>query len=152
MISSIFGSFAEGGRVTGPGTDKSDGVLARLSAGEYVINAKAVKFWGPDLFDRLNQLARIDPRRLLPGYASGGPVGPTVMSQARTLTNNIANIDRLTERVRDPEGVRVDVGVRAEVDKERLVKFVTEDPRFSKAVQKSNNREARSLSRILGGG
>jgi hypothetical protein len=50
--------FATGGRVTGPGTATSDSILARLSAGEYVINAAAVKELGLDFLDLLNSAGK----------------------------------------------------------------------------------------------
>ena len=36
-------AFAEGGMVTGPGTGTSDSILARLSNGEFIVNAKATQ-------------------------------------------------------------------------------------------------------------
>jgi hypothetical protein len=36
-------TFAEGGMVTGPGTGTSDSILARLSNGEFIVNAKATQ-------------------------------------------------------------------------------------------------------------
>ncbi len=50
--------FAEGGYVTGPGTATSDSIPARLSAGEYVLNAAAVKRVGVRFLDALNQSYR----------------------------------------------------------------------------------------------
>jgi hypothetical protein len=58
---------ADGGPVRGPGTGTSDGVLARLSSGEYVHQTAAVKFWGNDFMDAINNMQ-------LPGFAFGGPV------------------------------------------------------------------------------
>jgi hypothetical protein len=55
--------FAGGGLVSGPGTGTSDSILARLSAGEFVINAARVRELGTGLLSRLN------------GYARGGLVG-----------------------------------------------------------------------------
>jgi hypothetical protein len=46
--------YAFGGRVTGPGGPKDDKVLARLSAGEYVIQASSVSKFGKGFFDTLN--------------------------------------------------------------------------------------------------
>src|SRR5690606_8726571 len=45
LISPFFG-FASGGYVTGPGTSTSDSIPARLSHGEYVVNARAVSRLG----------------------------------------------------------------------------------------------------------
>lgn len=61
----LFG-FAGGGRVTGPGTGTSDSILARLSNGEFVMRARAVRKWGVGMLSRLNAG--------LPAFASGGLV------------------------------------------------------------------------------
>jgi hypothetical protein len=59
-------ALAGGGAVSGPGSGTSDSVLARLSNGEFVMNAKAAAEHR-DLLEMLN--------RGLPGYAAGGLVG-----------------------------------------------------------------------------
>jgi hypothetical protein len=60
---------ARGGYVHGPGSATSDSVLARLSRGEFVMNAAAVKHFGSQFFAALNALRRP------PGFAAGGMVG-----------------------------------------------------------------------------
>jgi hypothetical protein len=59
---------AEGGLQTGPGTGTSDSILSWLSKGEYVVKARAVKYWGVNVMHRINNM--ISPR----GYAAGGHV------------------------------------------------------------------------------
>lgn len=66
----LVGEFAEGGRVFGSGGPKEDKVLARLSAGEYVINAASVSKFGTGFFDMLN-----DGKMAMPGFQGGGFVG-----------------------------------------------------------------------------
>jgi hypothetical protein len=44
-----------GGAVSGPGTESSDSIPARLSDGEYVINAESVKMIGVPTLDKINQ-------------------------------------------------------------------------------------------------
>lgn len=48
-------NYAEGGYVTGPGTATSDSILARLSNGEFVIRAAAVKNYGVDFLNAINE-------------------------------------------------------------------------------------------------
>ena len=48
--------FSDGGRVRGPGTSRSDSILARLSDGENVITSRATKYFGQGLMDGLNAL------------------------------------------------------------------------------------------------
>jgi LysM repeat protein len=49
------GGFATGGHVSGPGTSTSDSILARLSNGEYVMNARAVRAYGPGFMESVNR-------------------------------------------------------------------------------------------------
>lgn len=48
------GSFPDGGLIDGPGTGTSDSILARVSAGEYVIRAAAVSRYGKAMLDQIN--------------------------------------------------------------------------------------------------
>ena len=57
-------AYASGGHVTGPGSETSDSIPARLSNGEYVIRAKSVKKYGTGLLDQINAGR----------YAAGGKV------------------------------------------------------------------------------
>ena len=59
--------YATGGLISGPGTGTSDSILARLSNGEFVMNADAVRMFGPDLLSQMNGLQ-------IPAFAVGGPV------------------------------------------------------------------------------
>lgn len=81
--------FARGGPIYGEGTATSDSIPARLSTGEYVIQAKAVKKFGVGFFNQVNsggmpaQGAGYKPGfatgglvniRMAPGFATGGAV------------------------------------------------------------------------------
>lgn len=73
MISGLFKGFAAGGYVGGPGTSTSDSIPARLSAGEFVVNARAVSRVGVAFLDALNGVAsgpRVRAGRL--AFATGG--------------------------------------------------------------------------------
>lgn len=59
---------ATGGLVRGPGTATSDSIWARLSNGEGVINAMAVRHYGAGLIHQLNSLS-------VPKFAQGGVLG-----------------------------------------------------------------------------
>ena len=59
---------AEGGAISGPGTGTSDSILARLSNGEYVINADSTKKYRP-LLEAINSGTGI------PGFNHGGYIG-----------------------------------------------------------------------------
>ena len=66
--------FASGGHVSGPGTSRSDSIPARLSNGEYVINAGAVKKLGVNFLDKIN-LGH------MPALAGGGMVTDSSLSE-----------------------------------------------------------------------
>lgn len=75
FVGALFKGFAAGGYVTGPGTSTSDSIPARLSAGEYVINAASVKKVGVAFLDAINGGA-FAPRWRGPSlaFAAGGLV------------------------------------------------------------------------------
>lgn len=76
QIGTSFKLWAEGGKVTGPGTGTSDDIPARLSNGEYVMKATTVRKYGSDFFDRLNYGTPLKRTSRLPrfAFAEGGLV------------------------------------------------------------------------------
>jgi TP901 family phage tail tape measure protein len=46
--------FATGGKINGPGTKKSDSIMAMLSRGEYVVQAEAVDYYGTAFLNSVN--------------------------------------------------------------------------------------------------
>ncbi|WP_266032846.1 phage tail length tape measure family protein [Brucella intermedia] len=69
---------ASGGYVTGPGSATSDSIPAWLSNGEFVMNAKATKAFGPWLQAMNDNKVR--------GFAYGGPVDGNVVSMPSRST------------------------------------------------------------------
>jgi hypothetical protein len=63
---------ARGGPIYGPGSSTSDSILARLSKGEYVIRASAVRKYGMGVLHALNSMMM--PKTMVPSFAAGGPV------------------------------------------------------------------------------
>ena len=72
--------FAEGGYVSGPGTGTSDSINARLSNGEYVINANSTARYLP-LLEQINSAGR--------GFANGG-----MASNGPDLTDVLMRIEK----------------------------------------------------------
>lgn len=70
-ISGSISGLASGGMVRGSGSSTSDSILARLSNGEFVMSAKAVKKWGSGFMERLNS----GFPSMTPAFAGGGMVG-----------------------------------------------------------------------------
>ena len=66
--------FASGGMVRGSGTGTSDSILARLSNGEFVMRADAVRRLGSDFLSSLNNPG-FALGGLVPRFAEGGLVG-----------------------------------------------------------------------------
>jgi lambda family phage tail tape measure protein len=85
--------FATGGYVSGPGTSTSDSIPARLSAGEYVVRAAAVRRVGVAFLDVLNGVA-LGPR-LRGGelaFAAGGLVPEVRVPPAQPQVNQSVRI------------------------------------------------------------
>jgi TP901 family phage tail tape measure protein len=86
--------YATGGYVSGPGTGTSDSIPARLSNGEFVMNANAVKTYGADFMNALNQMQvqRVGSYGSMGGAAQSGPTMVYLSSEDRALLR--AAIDR----------------------------------------------------------
>lgn len=85
--------FAEGGYIQGSGTGTSDSIPARLSNGEYVLRAGAVKQLGIGFLDQLNNIDRSGVRRSsrLPkfAYAEGGYVNAESNGETKSSTPQV---------------------------------------------------------------
>lgn len=103
----IFG-FAEGGAIHGPGTGTSDSILARVSDGEYVVRAAAVRRYGIGVLDALNSMQLRNMPMLPPSampapqyqFADGGPVQAGGAAAPFTLRNyTLFDINDLAQRL-----------------------------------------------------
>ena len=84
IVSSLIGTFtgkASGGKVTG-GSGSKDDVPTLLMGGEYVVNKKMVKKYGPQFFEALNN-GRVG------GMASGGLFDPSISGRSITGAANL---------------------------------------------------------------
>ena len=81
-------AYASGGPVFGAGGFRSDSILARLSHGEYVVDALTVRMFGPGFFKFLQSIAKTGTNiaGLIPGFSTGAYIGtlprPTSVSKA----------------------------------------------------------------------
>ena len=120
-VSALMGGvkkFATGGMVTGPGTSTSDSIPARLSAGEYIVRAAAVRQVGVAFLDSINGLS-VGPRfrgsEMV--FASGGLVPevrmPAAQPQASQSVRIVNAIDPgLThDHLQSPAGEKVIVNI-----------------------------------------
>ncbi len=74
QLGQILTGHADGGLVTGPGTDTSDSIVTRLSNGEYVINAAAVRKVGLGVLDQINA-GRVSAAQAIAEQQSGIATG-----------------------------------------------------------------------------
>lgn len=82
---------ADGGYVAGAGTGTSDSIPARLSNGEYVVKAKAVKSLGVGFLNGLNNMRGGVPTKVKSGvarFAEGGFVGTGGATPQVVIQNN----------------------------------------------------------------
>ena len=111
------GRFASGGPVWGAGTGTSDSIPARLSNGEFVLKARAVKKWGLDFLYALNGLrlpvmnfadggfvnnmaASFSIPRMAPSLAAGGGGSSTPMTlviDGQSFTGLSGNTDAVAQ-------------------------------------------------------
>ncbi|MEJ0097880.1 MAG: hypothetical protein WDM84_08060 [Bauldia sp.] len=94
--------YADGGPVRGPGTGRSDSILARVSNGEYIVNATATAMHRP-MLDAINSGGGGVRRfadggivdRIFPTFADGGVVRPMdypAIASSKRPTNMAASI------------------------------------------------------------
>ena len=83
----VYEYYADGGYVSGPGTATSDSINAKLSNGEYVIQASAVRQYGVGFFNNLNQMKA-------PQYFSGGTPTKNAVPATSTMMVELSPYDR----------------------------------------------------------
>jgi hypothetical protein len=95
------GEMASGGSVRGPGSGTSDSILARLSNGEYVVRAAAVRHYGSGLLAAINSM-RFAGGGLVPGFAAGGQARSAQDELiSRAMTAGFAAANALNQAMRD---------------------------------------------------
>lgn len=86
---------ASGGPVWGPGSDTSDSILARLSNGEFVLRAWAVRQIG------LSRLMYANSTGKLPAFAGGGPVAMASFDRSTSPLSTSVDTSGMLSAVRD---------------------------------------------------
>lgn len=88
--------FARGGPVMGPGTSTSDSIPARLSAGEYVMNARATSRLGIDNLNALNSGVQpyLLPTVNIVGRRADEPMG--VPQRLSSIKKKVSYVEKLT--------------------------------------------------------
>lgn len=102
---------ASGGYITGPGTGTSDSIPARLSNGEFVMSAAAVKTYGVDFMNSLNNMS------------TSSNSHPTTMSQ---MSNTQSQVVYLSPDDRSLLRAAIDRPVTLYADSTRLASSVND--------------------------
>jgi hypothetical protein len=118
-------SKADGGLLSGPGTGTSDSILARVSNGEFVVNAKdTARNLG--LLTRLNSGAR---------FASGGLVGNTL-----DMPMNSTSLSKDTGKVSNSS--TVNINVTGDISRQTRSEIMKMIPNISSGVNMYNREHA----------
>lgn len=109
-VEKYFQKYATGGLISGPGSGTSDSILARLSHGEYVVNAASTQKHLP-LLEKIN-------RGEVPGFAGGGsayaagkmPFLPQNPAPTPPVVPDIAPMSQPDKPTPSPGGTRITLG------------------------------------------
>jgi cell wall-associated NlpC family hydrolase len=129
-----------GGHVNGEGTSTSDSILAKLSNGEFVINAAAVKKVGTDFLERVNSGDIYNLSIPMLKFARGGAVGSTGADSAAK------GIDAFTANIGNSVSTTVPVNIMNRIDPKELFEgygskwIVNEFIRNGKLFHQMSNR------------
>lgn len=138
-LSGLLG-FAGGGAVDGPGTSTSDSIVARLSRGEYVINARAVRLLGRRFLDALNNVHNpgVFMQPSIAKFAAGGLVSPTLAGLGEANPAGAlaaANIGFTVENTWDRDG---------------FITHITRNRRFRQELIRAAGEEKKAFRNIIG--
>ena len=140
--------FAGGGRIVGPGTGTSDSILARISNGEFIVNAASTRRFLP-LLEAINDngLPRAQAglpsfRSGLPSFQNGGTVVP-FRQPGPSLNVTVIN-NRPGTAIRVEEGIGDDGERELRVIVDEEVEEAIEDGRFDRAIGRRFGLRARA--------
>lgn len=86
------GLFADGGQVKGPGTGRSDSIVARVSNGEFVVNAESTKRFLPVLHAiNADRIPKFADGGLISAYGAGG--SSPIAANSNSVMNVAPNIN-----------------------------------------------------------
>lgn len=91
LVHSNYPKFARGTVLRGPGTGTSDSILARVSNGEAITRAAAVRYYGSKFFDDLNRMR-------IPRFAQGHTPAPQSTGTAGAAVVSYVNINNPVTR------------------------------------------------------
>ena len=107
-----------GGLIHGPGGPKSDSILARVSDGEFVVNAAATQA----------HLPLLEATNATPRFHEGGPVGvPITALPAPTVAGGGTVVQVIDNRTTSPDDESLSVSDQRGPDGRRTVRIVIDD-------------------------
>jgi len=130
FISGLFGgggtvAAATGGFITGPGTGTSDSIYARLSNGEYIINAKQTR--------RHRRLLEAINSNTLPHFNMGGPV--TGINSTLPMRNDAEPAKR---KVKDTQQQVINLNITGDVSRQTRAEIFRMLPSIANGVNAHN--------------
>lgn len=99
--------FATGGAINGPGSKTSDSIMARLSNGEFVMQAKAVDKFGVGFMSQVNQGKLPHDGAGFTGFSKGGGVNISMPAFAGGGAVGVPSADALNKIMGDGDSVGV---------------------------------------------
>lgn len=126
---SIFG-FAEGGYVSGPGTGTSDSIPAKLSNGEFVVNAAATR-------RSLPLLHALNSGKSLMAFAEGGLVGQAPALQMPTRVSSYDLNQAAADRQKKGDTI-VNLNVTGDISRQTKSEIFKMMPQIAAGVNSSN--------------
>lgn len=96
LLRNNYPGYAKGTILRGPGSGTSDSILARVSNGEAITRARAVRHYGPRMMEDINNLR-------YPKFAQGrGPVAPAQSTGVSSQTPINIEVTQMYPTTRDP--------------------------------------------------
>lgn len=99
--------FATGGAINGPGSKTSDSIMARLSNGEFVMQAKAVDKFGVGFMNQVNNGKMPHDGAGFTGFSKGGGVNISMPAFATGGAVGVPSADALNKIIGDGDNVGV---------------------------------------------
>jgi hypothetical protein len=119
--------FADGGRISGPGTGTSDSIMAMVSNGEFVVNAKATK-------EHLGLLQALNSGKT-PKFATGGLIGDT--STPVMLQPNMVDIKPVTSANAGSQQV-INLTITGDISRQTKAEIYKMLPNIAEGVNNHN--------------
>jgi tape measure domain-containing protein len=134
ILSFFGGFFADGGLIRGPGTGTSDSILAAVSDGEFIVNAKATK-------QNLGLLHALNSGQM-PAFATGGLVNEGASISAPSTINTSAIRSGMPEQNSGGQTV-INLTVTGDISRQTKSEIYKMMPKIAQGVTAHNREKGR---------